>query len=139
MPYEYKPPGYEPLPKYKPPNDLENDYKLRAYIRDFTLFQLVFEMLGRRNLNFEQSYNTFPCLSDPHHIRTLALLCKQSSLAIQRITRFNPKHLFPSHLLSTWIVRLIYLKDRYSGISLRRTHHKADTLYKAYKYFAPIL
>ena len=27
----------------------------------------------------------------------------------------------------------------YSGISLRRTHHKADTLYKADKDFAPIL
>ena len=27
----------------------------------------------------------------------------------------------------------------YSGISLRRTHHKADTLYKADKDFVPIL
>ena len=28
---------------------------------------------------------------------------------------------------------------QYSGISLGRTHHKADTLYKADKDFAPIL
>ena len=28
---------------------------------------------------------------------------------------------------------------RYSGISLRRTHHKADTLYKADRDFGPIL
>ena len=33
----------------------------------------------------------------------------------------------------------IGFKCKYSGISLRRTHHKADTLYKADRDFAPNL
>ena len=35
--------------------------------------------------------------------------------------------------------QFLYSKMLYSGISLRRTYHKADTLYKADKDFAPIL
>ena len=32
-----------------------------------------------------------------------------------------------------------HVRKLYSGISLRRTHHKADTLYKADREFSPIL